>query len=113
MHTYIRASVRPYEWLCSQIVFGNQEFIRLRPVPDESENSTSQNMGSFTRAPEQNFSFVENCPNDVITFQWRLYLSIELNMWYLNENNGTRTMGPNTKCQFSRNRLYRLGEFHC
>jgi hypothetical protein len=24
-------------------------------------------------APKQNFSFVENCPNDVIAFQWRSY----------------------------------------
>jgi hypothetical protein len=53
-----------------QIVFlvGIQQFIYLRSVPDESENFTSKNKGPFIKSPKQNFSFVGNCPNDVIKF---------------------------------------------
>jgi hypothetical protein len=54
-------------------IFGIEEFIHLRSVPDESENSISKNKGPFTRAPKQNMNFVKNCSNDVIKFQWRSY----------------------------------------
>jgi hypothetical protein len=91
-------------------VFRIQEFINPTLVSSEYGHSSSKNRALQTgpKTSKRLSWFSLNFSN-----LWIPYYKIKQQRWYLNENNGLFTGGPNTKCQLSQNWLYQSDRFYC